>query len=189
MLRITWHHRLQKRARYEHEDRTLRQSGNPCTRTPAEVCFRKSTLSTGNILTVHIISKTQDYDDVKITNISLTYSAGQLGSGKNFSLKRGVFSWQECPLLQRPRSLQVEHDARLGREIRVVPELLDVAVLVGRVIEEGSLERLSFPAGLELRQRKAINKVNRMIYAVEIPLLLLGYFCRASSQETSRQKQ
>lgn len=57
------------------------------------------------------------------------------------------------------RSLQVENHARLGCEVRVVPELLDITVLVRGVREERPLKLLPFPAGLELRASKKVTIV------------------------------
>lgn len=58
------------------------------------------------------------------------------------------------------RSLQVEHHAGIVREVRVVPELLHIAVLVRRVLYERPLKLLPFSAGLELRANQGRYTMN-----------------------------
>lgn len=77
------------------------------------------------------------------------------GGGYNHSLGfPGATLGGEGAGTKGTRSLEIEHDAGLGREVRVVPELLHVAVLVRRVLQQGLLEGLAFSPRPELSAGK-----------------------------------
>lgn len=51
-------------------------------------------------------------------------------------------------------SLEVEDDAIIRGEIGVIPELLHVAIPVRRIVQQGPLETIALPSGLELNARR-----------------------------------